>query len=203
MELTYRECFEILEAPYGCDSTTMTRCYRKLISQWHPDRHPGNESIALIKTQKINNAREILDEAYDRGLVFQEQVTTSRHREPYETRQTAARRWKDSIYTPGFPDPNALEIFVKSSNILSFGYNASIKVLYVKYLSNVVYAYYDVPSNVYEGFLEAESPGRYRNTHVNHFRYERLEEPNIPYCGNSITTEARKYQERRKRFLIS
>jgi len=202
MDLSYRECFEILGAPYGCGVTTMTKCYRKLISRWHPDRHPGNESIALITTQRINNAREVLDDAYERGVVFQREADNSQHRERYETKHTASRRWKNSIYTPGFPDPNALEIFVKSSNILSFGYNATIEVLYVKYLSNVVYAYYDVPLRIYEGFLVAESAGRYRNTHVDHFRYERLEEVNVPYCGNSLTNEGRKFQERRKRYLL-
>jgi|SRR6056300_1001425 len=202
MRLSYEECFEILNAPLWCDPATLKGRYRVAISTWHPDRHPENSNLATLQCQRINLAKEILDEAYDEGIDAQLRGFNNKGNSSRVRKQEASHKWKNTSFTPGYPDPNALEIFVKSSNILSIGYNHSLNILYVKYIPNLVYAYYNVPETVYSKFLNSDSPGRFRHTHVNSFRYERLAEPNVAYSGNAITAESKRFREQRKMFLL-
>ena len=55
---------------------------------------------------------------------------------------------------------------VVSSNIHSVGYDADENVLQVSFHGGALYRYLNVPENVYRGFLEADSAGRYLNTEV-------------------------------------
>ena len=41
---------------------------------------------------------------------------------------------------------------VSSSNIASLGYDAATQTLQVEFLSGSIYQYFDVPTNVFEGF---------------------------------------------------
>lgn len=50
-------------------------------------------------------------------------------------------------------------IAVKSSNVHSIGYENG--TLYVRFLTGVLYEYYDVPADVYDEFLNASSKGRF------------------------------------------
>ena len=52
---------------------------------------------------------------------------------------------------------------VDSSNVAAIGYSDALRVLQVDFLSGSTYRYFDVPSQVFQGFLKASSKGRYLN----------------------------------------
>lgn len=53
------------------------------------------------------------------------------------------------------------QIPVSSSNIASVGYDVRTQTLQVEFLSGSFYQYFDVPQNVFDGFITAGSKGRY------------------------------------------
>lgn len=55
-------------------------------------------------------------------------------------------------------------IKVESSNINAIGYEAGM--LFVRFNNGLVYAYSNVPQEVYDGLTAAESKGRYINESV-------------------------------------
>jgi hypothetical protein len=55
---------------------------------------------------------------------------------------------------------------VRSSVIVSVGYDAETAVLEVEFRSGDVYRYFAVPPSVHRALLEAESPGAYFNKNV-------------------------------------
>ena len=62
---------------------------------------------------------------------------------------------------------------VASSNIYSVGYDDDI--LYVRFHSGGLYAYFGVPEYVYSNMLHAPSKGKYLHAHVKgHYRYQRI-----------------------------
>lgn len=62
---------------------------------------------------------------------------------------------------------------VSSSNISSIGYAGT--TLYVSFHSGSTYAYYDVPSNVYNALMSASSHGSYLAAHVKGtYRYSKV-----------------------------
>jgi hypothetical protein len=50
---------------------------------------------------------------------------------------------------------------VESSNLASIGYDAENEILEVQFNHGGVYQYFDVPENVYEELMNADSHGRY------------------------------------------
>ena len=63
---------------------------------------------------------------------------------------------------------------VKSSNILSVGYDNSTKSLYVNYKSGI-YKYDNVESSVYENLMSSDSKGRFMNENIKgNYNYSRL-----------------------------
>jgi len=54
---------------------------------------------------------------------------------------------------------------VSSSNISAIGYDADNQTLEVEFTNGAVYSYSSVPSGEYEGFMNADSKGKY--LHVN------------------------------------
>lgn len=50
---------------------------------------------------------------------------------------------------------------VESSMIASVGYDAQAEVLEIEFPSGEVYDYHEVPQEVYEELMEADSKGRY------------------------------------------
>lgn len=50
---------------------------------------------------------------------------------------------------------------VESSNLSSIGYDAENETLEVQFNHGGVYQYFDVPENVYEELMNADSHGRY------------------------------------------
>jgi len=64
---------------------------------------------------------------------------------------------------------------VESSNIEAIGYIKETKELMVQFTSGVVYAYYDVPEEVYQDFLDAESKGKYLAEHIKDaYKYDKV-----------------------------
>jgi hypothetical protein len=64
---------------------------------------------------------------------------------------------------------------VESSLFTSAAYRPEARQLYLRFHDGKLYRYFDVPVQVYEAFLAAESKGRYFSGHVrNVFRYERV-----------------------------
>lgn len=55
---------------------------------------------------------------------------------------------------------------VKSSNIKSVGYDPEQTLLEVEFKNGAVYQYEDVPEDIYQDMLVAESVGKYFNTQV-------------------------------------
>lgn len=62
---------------------------------------------------------------------------------------------------------------VSSSNIFSIGYEEN--TLYVQFHSGALYAYYNVPEDVYHALMSAPSHGKYLAAHVKgHCAYKRI-----------------------------
>jgi len=55
---------------------------------------------------------------------------------------------------------------VVSSNIRSIGYDASARVLEVEFNNGTVYQYYDVPEELYDGLMAAESHGKFFASYI-------------------------------------
>jgi hypothetical protein len=50
---------------------------------------------------------------------------------------------------------------VQSSNIASIGYDEKSETLEIQFLNGGVYQYFDIPKNVYDGIMRADSHGQY------------------------------------------
>lgn len=153
--------------------------YRKLIWQWHPDRfasQPQERDEATEKAKAINIAYEFLSELVDHN--------GGRYEAPGKggIRRGAGSSWSDlqpsrtyerKTYTLGFPDPTVIEIFIKSSHIISTAYNRSTQTLFIKFSGNSVYRYFNVPISTFEAFLHAPSQGKFAHRYIYPtFRYE-------------------------------
>lgn len=55
---------------------------------------------------------------------------------------------------------------VSSSNISAIGYDADNQVLEIEFISGAVYSYSDVPCGEYEGFMNADSKGKYLHANI-------------------------------------
>lgn len=53
---------------------------------------------------------------------------------------------------------------VSSSNIASIGYENGL--LHIRFHSGGLYAYYNVPTSIYNGFMNASSHGSYFHSHI-------------------------------------
>lgn len=64
---------------------------------------------------------------------------------------------------------------VKSSDLASVGYDAKIRVLEIEFHSGGIYRYHEVPREIFERLLAAESKGRFFAGQIrNRFRFERI-----------------------------
>ena len=114
------------------------------ILKWHPyvsSVIPRGVHRALVRT-RINAAYEYLSELLEQGLLprscFSDQHRHASHPpQAYRTQHTYNRK----PFTPGFSDPNVFEVFVKSSHIVSIGYDRIQGILYIKFEGDRVYAY--------------------------------------------------------------
>ena len=55
---------------------------------------------------------------------------------------------------------------VESSHIARIGYSVDTATLRIEFLSGNIYEYYDVPQNVFDEFLSADSKGKYANRNI-------------------------------------
>lgn len=64
---------------------------------------------------------------------------------------------------------------VESSNLKSVGYNPLEQVLEIEFRSGGVYQYFQVPFDVYEELLKAESKGKYFWSNIrNKYEYKKV-----------------------------
>ena len=66
---------------------------------------------------------------------------------------------------------------LRSTNLISVGYDGVARVLKVEFQDGRVYQYFDVPMHVYHDLLSAEAPGRYLDARVKKagYRYRRVQ----------------------------
>ena len=76
-----------------------------------------------------------------------------------EPRTQPKREYQGEAYTEGFPAKGVTEVFVKSSNIISTAYHSIMQIMYLKFIGNSVYRYYDVPKSVFDDFLTRSHMG--------------------------------------------
>ena len=55
---------------------------------------------------------------------------------------------------------------VRSRNIDGVGYDFETSTLGIRFLNGSEYHYLDVPDDIYNGLLQAESPGKFLNKYV-------------------------------------
>ncbi|HEY4515418.1 MAG TPA: KTSC domain-containing protein [Candidatus Paceibacterota bacterium] len=60
---------------------------------------------------------------------------------------------------------------VSSSNISSIGYDSQTAILEVEFTSGDVYQYFNVPEHLYNGLLQAASPGQFLNINIIQYGY--------------------------------
>lgn len=64
------------------------------------------------------------------------------------------------------------KILVKSSNVLSVGYDAITRTLEIEFKAGSTYQYMDVPQHIYQGLMTASSKGQYlHDTILNKFDF--------------------------------
>jgi len=157
-----------------CD---LRAAYRELIRRWHPDQFmsdPDAYANATEKAKELNLAYELLSEVLEASggnyvapldlRVKQWSGPSPRPRRTYEGKE----------YTVGLPDDSVTEIFLKSSNIVSTGYNRTTRTLYIKFSDGSVYRYFDVPIHIFNELIAARSPGRFGHQKIyQQFRQQR------------------------------
>ncbi len=64
---------------------------------------------------------------------------------------------------------------VSSSNISAIGYDADSQVLEIEFTNGAVYSYSGVPPVEYEGFMNADSKGKYLHANIkNRYSFMKL-----------------------------
>ena len=64
---------------------------------------------------------------------------------------------------------------VTSTNIAEIGYDQRSQTLEILFLNEMVYQYFDVPNQVFQGLERAGSKGQYLNQHIKgEYRYARV-----------------------------
>jgi len=66
-------------------------------------------------------------------------------------------------------------IHVNSSNIESVGYEDSSQTLEISFINGGIYQYYDVPYDIYQGLMNADSHGKFLHLYIkDNFSYRKL-----------------------------
>jgi len=174
----YRRHCAVLGLEHVDEMTALNAAYRRLIAQWHPDRHHGSaeHAAASERAKAINAAYAYLSRAIESGTVPSTALAgapASAHPAPAAWRARSATR--SSTSHAGFPDESVLEIFVKSSSIASVGFDSAARLLYVRFHGGTVYKYFDVPPAVIDEILIATSRGAYATSHIIYrYKYEKV-----------------------------
>lgn len=157
------------------DLGVVKSAYRKIMLIWHPDKHQGEAAIkaATRKSQEINNAHDILIKHIKAHgpITIRRDSRTATKPKPTASRQS----YNKQASRPGFPDKTVSEIFLKSSHIVSAGYRATKRKMYIKFKGGAVYEYSNVPKHIWEDFLAAKSHGKFAHANIYHsFKYRRM-----------------------------
>ena len=184
MERDFSHYCEVLGVPENHSKGELKTAYYTLMKSWHPDKFQSNEVDIALATEKcklFNESYEFLSEIAENSSGNlkssshnnqKEKTRASDYRNKYQTKHL----YNGEVYRVGFPNPEVIEIFVKSSFIVSCGYDSSTCTLYVKFVSNRLYKYYDVPKTTFDEFLSADSLGKYANQWIFHsFKYDLCE----------------------------
>lgn len=116
----------------SCESMTqLMDAYRRAMLKWHPDRFHGDPAMQPTATKhaaRINAAFEHLSELLDigplpRSTPHANTTPSSERKQAYRTQHTYDRK----PFTSGFCNPDVFEVFVKSSAIISTGYDRATK----------------------------------------------------------------------------
>lgn len=174
--------FQVLTARYlsilglneSASTAELKSAYRREILKWHPDKFhndPANLPAATERAKEINVANEYLCELHESGVLPRSTRRTNGQRssqpQPQDTYRTQ-HTYNRKPFTPGFPDPGVFEVFVRSSHIISAGYNRTTQTLYIKFDEDVVYSYLHVPESVFAAFMAAESHGKFAHRNIYH-----------------------------------
>lgn len=64
---------------------------------------------------------------------------------------------------------------VSSSNLNSVGYDSASQTLEIEFNSGSIYQYFNVPSSIYQGLINASSHGQYFSQFIrNSYRYRQI-----------------------------
>lgn len=64
---------------------------------------------------------------------------------------------------------------VTSSNIASIGYDENTSTLVIEFLNNSIYQYFDVPQQIYQGLMQADSHGQFLAQNIKGvYRYSKV-----------------------------
>ena len=163
MQSDVQKWLQELEHEGPLTEQSLKKAYRAQMRQHHPDRHHGNAEdyeTALAKSKAINAAYAHLEEWLDTHPPFTQQ-TPSPQAHPSPRRQSQRAQ-----PAPGFPDPDVLEVFVKSSNLYSCGYAATEEVLYIKFQDGAIYRYTGVSRALFDELLNSDSLGRFAHKNI-------------------------------------
>ncbi len=164
-------CLSILGLEILPNKEQLKKAYKTLVKQWHPDRFHGRtdlEKLAVKKTQYLNLSYRYLLETLkntptDSASKQKNEGGSNRHNYTWQK------------YSDGFPEATVDEFFLNSSHIVSAGYHAQRKILYLKFLGDEIYLYFDVPEFIFLHLLKASSSGRYALKFIyNRFRYRKF-----------------------------
>ncbi len=165
---------EILGLETLSDRASLRTGYKQMVKQWHPDRFHNNEEmeqVAVAKTQRINLAYRLLLETLEKADPAIRNGNGSRK----HSSENSRHQYDWQTYSDGFPNQDVSEFFLNSSHIVSAGYDKYKKILYLKFLGDEIYLYYDVPGFIFDHLLKASSAGKYALKFIyNRFRYRKF-----------------------------
>lgn len=168
----FERCLKILDlsGQHQPSIDEVKKAYKLLVKQWHPDRfhgRPDMESLAVRKTQAINLAYRYLLQQLEKGACPSDE---RRQRSDFKRHNYS---WQQ--YSDGFPDPSVTEYFLNSSHIVSAGYSKRRGILYLKFLGDEIYLYFEVPEFIFDHLLRAGSAGKYAMKFIyNRFRHRKF-----------------------------
>jgi len=142
--------FKILGISIKSSVNEIKSSYKNLMKKWHPDKFiegTHEHFIATEESKKINDAYFNLKKLKNKILesTNQNRKSESNYQEKTSPQHGITKR-----------------TYVKSSNILSIGFDESKQILEIEFKKNhSVYHFYNVPKKEYINLLEAKSHGRY------------------------------------------
>ena len=150
----------------SCDSESQLKeAYRSEMKKWHPDFFQDDKVMYAKATERaklINAAFEYFSELIELGDL----VGLRSQQPPKSNRYQTRHAYRQKPFKPGFPAASVVEVFIKSSHIISYGYERGSQTLYLKFEGDIVYSYENVPESVVSEFADAASHGRFAHRYI-------------------------------------